>query len=199
MIETLTGIIQKKTPHYIVVNVGGIGLKCVCSITTMQSIPKEGEKATLSTYLHVREDILDLYGFSHEEERKAFLLLIGISGIGPKLAITILSGINTESLKNKIVAGDVSALTAISGVGPKTAKRIIIELKEKFIKMDIDSLGFDESGELESRLVRDAVQALVSLGYKQQIASQILRQMEKDGKTEGDLATVIKQALAKIG
>ena len=199
MIETLSGIIQKKTPHFIVINVGGIGLRCACSITTLQNLPKEGEKCNISTYLHVREDVLDLYGFVLEEERQAFLLLIGISGIGPKLALTILSGMDTKRLKDKIVSGDVSALTSIPGVGPKTAKRIIIELKDKFIKMDSDSLGFEESNESESRLVRDAIQALVSLGYKQQIASRVLRQMEKDGKTEGDLATVIKRALAKIG
>jgi Holliday junction DNA helicase RuvA len=147
----------------------------------------------------VREDVLDLYGFVLEEERQAFLLLIGISGIGPKLALTILSGMDTIRLKDKIVSGDVSALTSIPGVGPKTAKRIIIELKDKFIKMDSDSLGFEESNESESRLVKDAIQALVSLGYKQQIASRVLRQMEKEGKVEGDLATMIKQALAKIG
>ena len=199
MIETLSGIIQKKTPHFIVINVGGIGLRCACSITTLQNLPKEGEKCNISTYLHVREDVLDLYGFVLEEERQAFLLLIGISGIGPKLAFTILSGMDTIRLKDKIVSGDVSALTSIPGVGPKTAKRIIIELKDKFIKMDSDSLGFEESNESESRLVKDAIQALVSLGYKQQIASRVLRQMEKEGKVEGDLATMIKQALAKIG
>jgi len=199
MIETLSGIIQKKTPHFIVINVGGIGLRCACSITTLQNLPKEGEKCNISTYLHVREDVLDLYGFVLEEERQAFLLLIGISGIGPKLALTILSGMDTIRLKDKIVSGDVSALTSIPGVGPKTAKRIIIELKDKFIKMDSDSLGFEESNESESRLVKDAIQALVSLGYKQQIASRVLRQMEKEGKVEGDLAIVIKQALAKIG
>ena len=199
MIETLSGIIQKKTPHFIVINVGGIGLRCACSITTLQNLPKEGEKCNISTYLHVREDVLDLYGFVLEEERQAFLLLIGISGIGPKLALTILSGMDTKRLKDKIVSGDVSALTSIPGVGPKTAKRIIIELKDKFIKMDSDSLGFEESNESESRFVRDAIQALVSLGYKQQIASRVLRQMEKDGKIDGDLATVIKRALAKIG
>ncbi|MBT3591136.1 MAG: Holliday junction branch migration protein RuvA [Candidatus Marinimicrobia bacterium] len=199
MIETLSGIIQKKTPHFIVINVGGIGLRCACSITTLQNLPKEGEKCNISTYLHVREDVLDLYGFVLEEERQAFLLLIGISGIGPKLALTILSGMDTIRLKDKIVSGDVSALTSIPGVGPKTAKRIIIELKDKFIKMDSDSLGFEESNESESRLVKDAIQALVSLGYKQQIASRVLRQMEKEGKVEGDLATMIKQALAKIG
>ena len=199
MIETLSGIIQKKTPHFIVINVGGIGLRCACSITTLQNLPKEGEKCNISTYLHVREDVLDLYGFVLEEERQAFLLLIGISGIGPKLALTILSGMDTIRLKDKIVSGDVSALTSIPGVGPKTATRIIIELKDKFIKMDSDSLGFEESNESESRLVKDAIQALVSLGYKQQIASRVLRQMEKEGKVEGDLATMIKQALAKIG
>ncbi|MBT3299269.1 MAG: Holliday junction branch migration protein RuvA [Candidatus Marinimicrobia bacterium] len=199
MIETITGIIQKKTPDFVVVNVGGIGLKCICTANTIQDLPKEGEKAQFSTYLHVREDMLDLYGFASIDERKSFLLLIGISGIGPKLAITILSGINTESLKNKIVSGDVSALTAISGIGPKTAKRMIIELKEKFIKMDTNSLGFEETDEVGSKLMRDAAQAMVSLGYKLQMANQVLRQMEKDGDVKGDLAKIIKKALAKMG
>ena len=96
----------------------------------MKTLPTLGERTSLLTYLHVKEDILDLYGFSDEGERKIFLLLISISGIGPKLALTILSGLEYYKLKEKIIDGDVAALTDIQGVGLKTAKRIIIELKE---------------------------------------------------------------------
>ena len=195
MIDQIQGIILKKTPAYSVLETGGVGLKVLSTINTLEAMPARGEKALLLTYLHVRDDVLDLYGFYTAKERETFLQLIGISGIGPKLALTILSGIIPDKLRDRVIAGDVAALTAVPGVGAKTAKRIIVELKEKFTETDDDSLGFEERDETISGLYRDALNALTALGYKQQQSNQALEQVEKSGELEGELEAVIKKAL----
>ena len=138
------------------------------------------------------------YGFHTAKERETFLQLIGIRGIGPKLALTILSGIIPDKLRDRVIAGDVAALTAVPGVGAKTAKRIIVELKEKFTKTYEDSLGFEERDETISGLYRDALNALTALGYKQQQSNQALEQVEKSGELEGELEAVIKKALKHL-
>ena len=143
MIYQVKGRLISEDKDFVVLDVGGIGLKISSTLNTIRGINKDGE-ILLYTYLHVREDALDLYGFHSLVEKDVFLLLIGISGIGPKLANTILSGILPGELKEKIISGDINALTSISGVGSKTAKRIIVELKDKFTKIEEGSMGFSE-------------------------------------------------------
>ena len=162
MIDELKGILEKKSLTHAIIFVGGVGYKLKMSINGLESLPSNGKDVHVLTHLHVREDILDLYGFIDPVERNTFSLLISISGIGPKLALTILSGIEPGQLKDKVINGDVAALTSVPGVGSKTAKRIIIELKEKFIKSDDDSsLGFNEQKSPNTPLYNDAVNALV--------------------------------------
>ena len=122
-------------------------------------------------------------------------MLITISGIGPKLALTILSGINPKQLKERVISGDLAALTSVPGVGSKTAKRIIIELKEKFIKSDDTSLGFDEMKVHGSELFNDVINALVSLGFKQKSAKEACNNLEEKGQMDGEIEVVIKKAL----
>ena len=141
---------------------------------------------------------MNLYGFVDEKERNVFHLLISISGIGPKLALTILSGIEPSRLKDRVIAGDVVALTTVPGVGTKTAKRIIVELKEKFIKTSDDSLGFEEGEGSGSQLFRDVVNALTSLGYKSNHAKNACKELEKKGELSGELESVIKKALKQL-
>ena len=198
MIENIKGIVEKKTPAYVVKNANGIGIKISMSINGLEAVPPKGNDAVILTYLHVREDMLDLYGFATERERHTFMQLINISGIGPKLALTILSGINPDKLKDRVVAGDVASLTSVPGVGAKTAKRIIVELKEKFVKMDEDSLGFEEEDTVESILFRDALNALISLGYKSRYARKVLQDLDKNGELRGELESVIKKALSQL-
>ncbi|MEC8915792.1 MAG: Holliday junction branch migration protein RuvA [Candidatus Neomarinimicrobiota bacterium] len=198
MIENIKGIVEKKTPAYVVMNANGIGIKISMSINGLEAVPPKGNDAIILTYLHVREDMLDLYGFATERERHTFMQLINISGIGPKLALTILSGINPDKLKDRVVAGDVASLTSVPGVGAKTAKRIIVELKEKFVKMDEDSLGFEEEDTVESILFRDALNALISLGYKSRYARKVLQDLDKNGELRGELESVIKKALSQL-
>jgi Holliday junction DNA helicase RuvA len=198
MIDQIHGMILKKTPNYAVLETGGVGLKVLSTINTLEAMPAKGKKTLLLTYLHVRDDVLDLYGFQTSRERETFLQLIGISGIGPKLSLTILSGISPDKLRNRVIAGDVAAMTAVPGVGAKTAKRIIVELKEKFTKADNDSLGFEELDQTISGLYWDALNALTALGYKQKHSNQALDKIKQSGELKGELESVIKKALQHL-
>ena len=196
MIYQVSGNLIAKHKDFVVIEVSGIGFKITSTTNTINTIKLE-QKILLHTYLHVREDALDLYGFHSTLEREVFLLLIGISGIGPKLAITILSGILPDELKDKIISGDIASLTSIPGVGAKTAKRIIVELKDKFTKIEEGSLGF--SDKLNSKLYDDALNALLSLGYSSQQSKQVLDHIA-NGKDDNNqnIETIIKAALKRL-
>jgi len=196
MIYQVSGNLITKHKDFVIIEVSGIGFKIVCTTNTINTI-KLKQKILLHTYLHVREDALDLYGFYSTLEREVFLLLIGISGIGPKLAITILGGILPDELKDKIISGDVGSLTSIPGVGAKTAKRIIVELKDKFTKIEEGSLGF--SDKLNSKLYDDALNALSSLGYSPQQSKQVLDRIA-NGKDDNkhNIESIIKAALKRL-
>ncbi len=197
MIDKLSGILEDNSSNEAIILIGGISFKIKMSINSLDSLPKIGEKVKIFTYLHVREDLLELFGFLKNAERETFELLISISGIGPKLALTILSGVKTDILKKSIIAGDIKALTKIPGVGNKTAKRIIIELKEKFINIDSSSLGFSDNKE-NSELFKDALNALAALGYKKNHAHNVCTELEKENLMKGELESVIKLALGKL-
>ena len=192
MIYQVKGRIISKDRDFVVVEVSGIGLKISSTLNTIRGIDRE-EEVLLYTYLHVREDALDLYGFHSLLEKEVFLLLIGISGIGPKLANTILSGILPDELKEKIISGDINALTSVPGVGSKTAKRIIIELKDKFTKIEKDSIGFSEK--IDSKLYADASNALSSLGYNPKQSKLALDQVFN---SNDNIEVIIKSALKKL-
>ena len=196
MIYQVSGNLITKHKDFVVIEVSGIGFKITSTTNTINTI-KPAQKILLHTYLHVREDALNLYGFHSTLEREVFLLLIGISGIGPKLAITILSGILPDELKDKIISGDIGSLTSIPGVGAKTAKRIIVELKDKFTKIEEGSLGF--SDKLNSKLYDDALNALSSLGYSPQQSKQVLNHIA-NGKDDNkhNIESIIKAALKRL-
>ncbi|NOZ04658.1 MAG: Holliday junction branch migration protein RuvA [FCB group bacterium] len=198
MIDSVAGILMRKDPTHAIIDVGGVRLKVAISVNTYERLPSTMGKVELLTYLHVREDILDLYGFDHQDQRELFLLLINISGIGPRSAMTILSGASTSEFKRRIIAGDVKSLTVIPGIGTKTARRIIIELKEKFVKDTDDDLIALTGGESMRDEIRDALDALVSLGYSRAQAQQAIRKLERSGDLTGSLEEIIKRALAKM-
>jgi len=199
MIEFVSGKIEQKKPTTIIVNVNGIGFQINTSIQTFEKLPAEGEQVKIITYLQVREDILQLYGFADENERNIFLGLISVSGIGPKQAQTILSGIPITDLVQAISEADEGRLTSISGVGKKTAQRLIVELKEKF-----KSLGLiDESSESSEKIIalssleQEAIMALISLGYKKQTAEKALIKL-RSGEKVLSLEEMIKKVLQMI-
>ena len=197
MIDSLKGKLLIKDPTFAVIDLNGLRLRVNISIATFEKLPSHSESVDLLAYLHVREDILDIYGFAVEEERDIFLKLINVSGIGPRSAITILSGATPADFKNRIISEDVNSLTVIPGIGQKTAKRIILELKEKFIGEDADVsnlIGAEQS----TAEIKDVVQALLSLGYKRVQIDQALKKIKAEGALEGSIEKIIKQALTKM-
>ena len=197
MIDSIFGKLFIKEPTFTVVDMNGARLKISITIATYEKLPSAGTSVELMTYLHVREDILDLYGFSDDTERDVFLKLIGVSGIGPRSAISILSGATPKDFKQRIIAEDVKSLTIIPGIGPKTAKRIILELKEKFVGEDVDIsnlIGTDQT----SDEIKDVVQALLSLGYKRGQINESLKKLKKTDELDGSLEHIIKKALSKM-
>ena len=180
MYHYLNGKIAEKTPVAVILDVNGIGYEVRVSLSTFSSLPNLGETVKLFTHFVVREDAQLLYGFATEEEREAFRLLISISGIGPKLAITLLSGVTLQELKRAIQEKNIPVLTAISGIGQKTAERVIIELKDKIGKAEISAgkeLIHDAS--VSDQMVEDSVSALVSLGYTKQKAKDAVQKVLK--------------------
>ena len=198
MIDSISGFLKQKNPTYAVVDVGGIRLKVNITISTYERLPSTGSKTELLVYLHVREDILALYGFDHDDQRSMFLLLIGISGIGPRSAMGILSGASIAEFKKRIIAGDVKSLTVIPGIGPKTAKRIIVELKEKFVTEKDDDISMLFDAEKVPDEMNDAIQALQSLGYSRIQAHKAMKKLEKSGDLTGNLEELLKKALKKM-
>ncbi len=198
MIDSISGILTRKQPTFAIVDVNGIRYRIHITVPTYEQLPGPNTTVSLLTYLHVREDILDLYGFYAEEERDIFNLLTGISGIGPKLAITILSGTSPVDFRRKIVAGDIGALTVIPGVGPKTAKRMILELKEKFTAVEEEEFDQYFGETTPSNIVKDATEALLSLGYNRAQIQKAFKKIEQARSIPDSLEELIKLALSTI-
>jgi holliday junction DNA helicase RuvA len=196
MIASLTGILTYKSPTEILIEVHGIGYAVSIPLSTYEKLGDLGSTISLLTHFHIREDAMSLFGFSTEEERRLFKLLISVSGIGPKIAQSVLSGMNVEELKSHITGEHVNALMAIPGVGRKTAERLIIELRDKAGKPLPES---DPAGALSTTAATlriEALQALTSLGYNQQIAEKAIRLVLKE--VEGSIISLeelIKRAL----
>ena len=188
MIGRLHGVLLEKHPPAILLDVHGVGYELEASMSTFYHLPEVGETITLHTHLVVREDAQLLYGFFALSERVMFRNLIRISGVGPKLALTILSGISAEEFSRCILEGDSKALTRLPGVGKKTAERLVIELKDRLEKGDAVKLpGMPAQIEQANNPVNDAVSALISLGYKAQQASQMIRDLDVDGKSTEEI------------
>ncbi|MBN2302250.1 MAG: Holliday junction branch migration protein RuvA [Lentisphaerae bacterium] len=175
MITFLNGILVDKQPTRIEIEVGGVGYEVLIPLSSYDKLPACGSACRVLTYDHVREDQHQLYGFITADERNMFVLLISISGIGPKLAIGALSGLTVRDLRNAIIHGDAKRLSSISGVGKKMAERIALELRDKIDPADVlksSSAGAEMTA--EQVRVRDAILALISLGYKQDTAKRMV-------------------------
>ena len=198
LVESISGILMAKSPTNAQVQIGGITYNLNISISTYEKLPELNESVTMLTHLHVKEDALNLYGFIKNSERSLFLNLNTISGIGPRSAMNILSGTTPNEFKQRIIEGDVKSLTIIPGIGAKTAKRIIVELKEKFSidnKKD-ETLGFSDEG--DTTIVKDATNALKSLGYNSKQISNALSELQKESKIPEKLEDVIREVLKQM-
>lgn len=188
MIGRLQGVILEKQPPTILLDVQGVGYELEASMSTFYHLPECGENIVLHTHLVVREDAQLLYGFHSLSERLMFRNLIKISGVGPKLALTILSGMSAEDFTRCILEEDSKTLTKLPGVGKKTAERLVIELKDRLEKDDSIKLpGAPETIERQANPVNDAVSALISLGYKAQQASQMIREIDVEDKSTEEI------------
>ena len=194
MIARITGRLAEKHPTLLLVEVGGIGFAVHVPLSTSGKVGEPGQTVTLEAYTHVREDALLLYGFLTPRERLLFEMLIAVSGIGPKVALGILSGIAPEALQRAVGAKDVAALQLVPGVGKKTAERIIVELAEK-----IAALGpaEEEGRPARGAIPADAVSALVSLGYTRATASAAVKDV-LDGASDLAVEEVVRRALARV-
>ncbi len=163
MIVQITGILKSKNINELIIEANGIGYLCNISTTTFNQLPQLEESMTILTFLHIMENKHALYGFIDDDERQLFNLLISVSGIGPKIAIQLLSKTDNKQMSNMIISGDVKMLSLLPGIGPKTAQRLIVELKDKFTITDYDSIPIDDS---LSKNQQDAYNALLTLGYK---------------------------------
>lgn len=193
MIGSLIGLIKEKTPSSILLEVNGIGYEIAVPLSTSFQLPNVGESAYLLTHLVVREDQHSLYGFATDEERKLFRALIKISGVGAKLAITILSGTNVNGFIQSVVNEDIDALVHLPGIGKKTAERLVVEMKDKVSEISSDENSLSQNN--ENSAVAEAINALVNLGYKTKDAKTILDKIESGGLTVEEL---IRQALKSL-
>ncbi|HQU72939.1 MAG TPA: Holliday junction branch migration protein RuvA [Calditrichia bacterium] len=199
MIERVTGKVLEKSPTFCVLDCHGIGIGLHISLQTFQYLEKNSREGnvTLSSYLHVREDILQLYGFAEPQERRMFELLISVSGVGPKVALAILSGMSVRDLRQAIAMENVGAMTRIPGIGKKTAQRLILELKEK-LQQDAATAAVslpDSISPAGKQDAEEAVQALVALGFKPADAHRSIQQILSKSEGEVSLETLIKTAL----
>ena len=195
MIVTIRGKLIRKMPAEIIIETGDLGYALSISTNTYDQLPKPGDEVSLLTYFHVTENNQSLFAFSDETERELFLMLIGVSGIGPKTAIVLLSSVTPDEFKRRLIAGEVSMLTALPGIGPKTARRIIVELKDKFVKLSADDLPREDDDIVPE--VSDAYGALLALGFQMQ---DIRRAIGKIQNGSQDLKTeeIVKRVLAQL-
>lgn len=203
MFYSLTGKLVHMEPSVAVIECGGVAFKCLTSMHTQRSLPRIGETATLYTHLNVREDSLDLFGFSSKNELNCFKMLTGISGVGPKVALAILSELSPEGVAVAAASGDSKSFTRASGVGPKLGQRIVLELKDKVKKMAGTSgdlqLTPAEAGVISaSKNAEQAVQALIVLGYTQSEASQAVARLDSALATEELIRLALKGMSARF-
>ncbi len=198
MIARLRGLVVQRSLQSVILDVGGVGFELAVPLSTSEKV-EEGKEAELLTHLHVREDALQLYGFRTAEEKELFLQLIGVSGIGPKIALNLLSAKGVSTLREAIANGDVGVLTSITGVGRKMAERIIVDLREKMGKpraAQVGVPGLVGTAALERH--EEAVLALVSLGFQRQTAEKAVHAAEKSLGTEANVEEVVREALKRV-
>ncbi|OGL41043.1 MAG: Holliday junction DNA helicase RuvA [Candidatus Schekmanbacteria bacterium RIFCSPHIGHO2_02_FULL_38_11] len=199
MIATLKGVLEQKTPNAIIIDVNGVGYHVLIPLSTFYMLPKEKEKVFMEIHTHVREDAISLFGFFTFEEKVLFEHLIGVTKIGPKLAINILSGIGSSDLKKAIVASDFATLSNVPGVGRKTAERLVYELREKMQLLPLDKKQVAE-GKVSAgnHIVDDVISALTNLGYSKIEAEEAANKAFKRCDTSGEsvaVEEVLKESL----
>lgn len=200
LIALITGRLVQKEPTLTIIDVGGVGYELTIPVSTYYELDEPGSEVTLRVHTHVREDTLQLFGFRTELEKRLFLLLTGVSGIGPKLAITILSGMSTSDLARAITTGDLPRLVGIPGVGRKTAERLLVELKDKALgtAMSQTAAPLGQAPHTSPGAISDdLVSALVNLGYPENTASKAVTQALHE-LPQGEFSALLRRALRQL-
>jgi Holliday junction DNA helicase RuvA len=191
MIAFLTGKVSAKTASHALIDVGGVGFRLAMSTPSLAALPAEGDEVTVHTYLHVREDELALFGFESDDERVLFEQLISVSGVGPKVALSVLSALAPDALKRALASDDVALLSSVPGIGKKTAQRLIIELKDRLDLPDLASAGAGA----EPAAAAAARDALLSMGFSPGEAAVALR----DAPAGSSAEQLLRMALRSLG
>jgi len=199
MIAFLKGTVLKKSPDQLIVDVHDVGYQLEISNQTYDELPGDGEEVELLVYHHVTDNDQRLFGFASQNEKDLFELLITVKGVGPKLGLTILSGLPAEEITGAIVQEDKSALSKIKGIGKKTAQRMILELKDKISEM-VDATYSSTTGtsNVASNVKEEAVSALQSLGFKKRDAEESIELAAKNESVDGDVQKLVKKALSRM-
>ncbi|MBR4950262.1 MAG: Holliday junction branch migration protein RuvA [Clostridia bacterium] len=196
MFYYLMGKIALKEQNIVVIDCGGVGYKCISTSSSIKRLPEVGSEGKVFTYLHVREDIMDLYGFSDLEELNCFKLLLSVSKVGPKVAISVLDEMTPEKFAISVATSDYSTIKKANGVGHKMAQRIVLELKDKITKEQMENAVSTDltSSDTSENVVSETIAALVVLGYSKSEAQSVLNKISysQNDKTED----IIKKALA---
>lgn len=177
MIAQIRGHLIQKNPGFVILENNGIGYQIHISLTTFYDLPESEADVRIFTHTHVREDLLQLFGFSTLLEKDLFQILISVSGIGPKLALNILSGISPPDLLHSLSSGDLARLISVPGIGRKTAERMLLELKEKVLKMALRTISPPQAPRPENAMAEDILSALVNLGYKKSQAEKAVERV----------------------
>jgi Holliday junction DNA helicase RuvA len=193
MIDRIRGKLIRKSPTSAVIETAGVGFHLLIPVSSHEALGDIGEEVTLLTHLHVREDAMQLFGFATRAERELFLSLISVSGVGPKLAQSVLSGISVPDFHAAIQQQDIHALSRVPGIGKKTAERLVVELKDKTGKLDLDVGGKPHV----ASTAEEAVRAMLSLGYKRQQAESIVQKLLKQDAALS-IEALIRRALREM-
>ncbi len=198
MIALLTGKIAGKSPDSVILDVNGVGYRVQIPFSTFFALPDDGAILTLNIHTNVKEDAIHLYGFLTPKEKQFFQLLITVSGVGPKLAKDILSNIQPDQLASALCRSDIVRLSAIPGIGKKTSERLVLELKDKVVKLGLagDSDSSSTLSIQENSIRDDVASALINLGYKEAVVIKTLSEIETEA--EAPMETVLKLALKRL-
>ncbi len=199
MIAFLQGVLTAKFPDRVELDVNGVGYEVYVSQKTLQSLPPVGKNLLLKTYQHVREDVLQLFGFLRDSEKQQFLLALAVSGVGPKAAMNVLSTLAPEAFFQAILHNDLTVLRSIPGIGQKTAQHLVLELKDKVTKLTgLGGMEAESPFNVESKNISDALQAMMALGYS---AAESRRSVLNAVQSLGEKSTVeeiLKSSLKSI-
>ena len=200
MFYSLKGILTYTNPSFFVIECGGVGYKCTATFNTLKQLPKTGTETTVFTYLHVREDNIELFGFSTQEELDCYKMITSVSGVGPKVGIAMLSELSSQQIVVSIATNDSKTLTKASGVGQKLAQRIVLELKDKVKGLSVNQDEFDSlANSLSSQAMNTnsnkekAISALVGLGFSSADVTPIISKLDKDLTIEQLIAQTLKE------